>query len=348
MTAAGKLQGLTLDGGWKVITPVERPPSATGGMFSHGYWAKNNGNWAFVKAFDFSKAFEDTANTLSILHSFTASYEHERDILEHCQKKRLSHVAVAIGHGSINVPDMGAMEGRVYYLLFERADSDVRCQMDTDIASDEIWCMYALRQTTLGLWQVHREFIAHQDLKPSNVLCFEGKIFRVSDFGRSSRRGQAIWHDDEDFPGDRTYAPLELLYGHVDQDFVPRRIGTDLYMLGNLATFLFTGTNVTESILTYIDMQHHWKKWCGTYAEVLPYLQEAFARFLETLESQLSEGHIRSAILPMVRELCNPNLDRRGHPKSLGKRNQYSLERYVSQLTNTIRRLEIETAPRRT
>ena len=330
------------------MEPVKRPPFATGGMFSHGYWACNEGKFAFVKAFDFSKAFEPNANTLLILELLTASYKNERNILEHCRKKRLSNVVIAINHGSISVPDMGNIEGRVYYLIFERSDGDIRCQMDTTTASNGIWCMYVLRQTCLGLWQIHREFIAHQDLKPSNVLCFGHKDFRVSDFGRSSKRGQSIWHDDEVFPGDRTYAPPELLYEYVVNDFVPRRIGTDLYMLGNLAAFLFTGVNVTESIMANIDMQHHWTKWRGTYLEVLPYLQEAFARFLEQLSSRLEKGHIRSTVNSMVQQLCNPDLARRGHPKGIGKSNQYSLERYVSQLTNTILRLEIETASRRT
>ena len=343
MTAASKLLGLILNDGWQVVKHIERPPYGTGGTFSHNYLAKKGGRIAFAKAFDFSTAFEPETDTLEVLGLLTTSYEHERDVLEHCRGRRLSNVAVAISHGHVSVPNMSAMEGRVYYLLFEKADGDIRCQMDDADASDAVWCMYALRHVCLGLWQIHREFIAHQDLKPSNVLCYGTREFRVSDFGRSSRRGHAIWHDDINFPGDRTYAPPELLYGYVVEDFVPRRIGTDLYMLGNLAAFLFTGVNVTESLMALLDPQHHWTRWDGSYRDVLPYLQEAFGRFLEGLETRLQHDYVRSEVVQLVRQLCNPDLSQRGHPKGLGHHNQFSLERYVSHLTNTALMLDFKT-----
>ncbi len=61
------------------------------------------------------------------------------------------------------------MEGRVYYLIFEMADGDVRVQMDLNTACDGIWCMQVLKEVTLALWQIHREMIAHQDPKPSSM-----------------------------------------------------------------------------------------------------------------------------------------------------------------------------------
>ena len=343
MTAAEQLLDLTLDDGWQVFKRIERSKYATGGTFSHSYLARNGSSVAFVKAFDFSGAFGPGVETLGILNMLTASYEHERDVLEYCRGRRLSNVAVAIGHGYVSVPNMSPMEGRVYYLLFEKADGDMRNQMDVDQASDAVWCMFALRQVCLGLWQVHREFIAHQDLKPSNVLCYRSGEIRVSDFGRSSRRGQTIWHDEQNCPGDRTYAPPELLYGYRAPDFVPRRIGADLYMLGNLAAFLFTGVNVTASLLANLNPQHHWTHWNGTYDQVLPYLQEAFGRFLQELETRLEDSYIRSHILPLVCQLCNPDLSQRGHPRGRGHHSQFSLERYVTQLTNVTRMIGIKT-----
>ena len=343
MTAAAQLQGLTLEDGWLVFERIERSENATGGTFSHSYLAKKGSRIAFVKAFDFSSAFEPGADTLGILNLLTASYKHERDVLEYCRGRRLSKVAVAIGHGHVSVPNMGAMEGRVYYLLFEKADGDIRTQMDVNQASDAFLCMVVLRQVCLGLWQIHREFIAHQDLKPSNVLCYRAGEVRISDFGRSSRRSQAIWHDEQQCPGDRTYAPPELLYGYLAPDFVPRRVGADLYMLGNLAAFLFTGVNVTASLMAMLNPQLHWTSWNGTYHQVLPYLQEAFGRFLQEFETRLENSYVRSQVLPLVRQLCNPDLDQRGHPKGLRHRSHYSLERYVSHLTNVTRMIEIKT-----
>ena len=342
MTAAAKLLGLTLVDDWKVIEQIERQPCSTGGMFSHSYLARKGSRIAFVKAFDFSGAFEPEVDTLKLLGFLTASYENERDVLEHCRGQRLSRIVIAIGHGHVDVPNLSLMEGRVYYLLFENAVGDIRCQMDDAEAFDAVWCLYALRHVCLGLWQIHRQLIAHQDLKPSNVLCYGPKDFRVSDFGRSSRRGHTIWHDDLDIPGDKTYAPPELLYGYAAADFVSRRIGADLYMLGNLASFLFTGVNVTESLMTRLEPQHHWTRWGSQYQDVLAYLHEAFGGVLEELETRLP-GSVRSEILLLVSQLCNPDLSLRGHPRSRGRPNQFSLERYVSHLTHFALILEIRT-----
>lgn len=340
MSASAQLQGITLGDGWTVTQKIKRSPSGTGGMFSNSYLATRESRTAFVKAFDFSDAFEPGVDTLKILEGLIASYEHERDVLEHCNGRRLSHVSLAIDHGHVDVPDMNVMEGRVYYLIFERAEGDIRCQMDEAHASDTVWCMLALRHVCLGLWQVHRELIAHQDLKPSNVLHYGGEDFRVADFGRSSMRGRTIWHDEKDFPGDKTYAPPELLYGFTHQEFIPRRFGSDIYMLGNLAVFLFTGTNITESIMAQLDPQHHWTRWASEYEEVLPYLQEAFGRAIEEMEPRLPK-EVRDYILPFVQQLCNPDLSMRGHPRGIGRYGQYSLERYVTQLTNVVTRIEV-------
>ena len=342
MTAAARLTGLALNDGWRVTEHISRSPYSTGGTFSHSYLARKDGMIAFVKAFDFSHAFEPGADTLGILNLLTASYEHERAVLEHCRGRRLSNVAIAIGHGHVSVPGMTPMEGRVYYLLFEKADSDIRCQMDESDAMDSVWCMRALRHVCLGLWQVHRELIAHQDIKPSNILCYGSEDFRVADFGRSSRRGHGVWYDDVDIPGDRTYAPPELLYGHTHPDFVPRRIGADLYMFGNLAAFLYTGVNVTEALMSQVDPKHHFRQWASDYATVLPYLQDAFGRFLQEVQRHIPED-MRADIMSLICQLCNPDLSQRGHPRGLGQPNQYSLERYVSQLTNQLTRLEIRT-----
>jgi serine/threonine protein kinase len=341
MTAAARLTGLTLNDDWKVDHLIPRAENGTGGMFSHSYLVKKGDRIAFMKAFDFSEAFEAGADTLKELSRLTASYEHERDVLERCRGRRLSHVALAIGYGEVSVPDMGAMEGRVFYLLFEKADGDIRCQMDEADASDVVWCMRAIRQVALALWQVHRLTIAHQDLKPSHVLSYEDAEFKVADFGRSSVSGAPVWHDKYVFPGDNTYAPPELLYGYVHPDFVPRRIGTDLYMLGNLAVFLFTGTNVTASLMARLAPQHHWSRWRSDYGRVLPYLQEAFARVLEELDGRLPD-EVRGAVLPLVGQLCNPDLSLRGHPRGIGRYDQYSLERYVSELGNLAQMVEVK------
>lgn len=248
--AAAQLEGLTLLNGWKVIRYLRRDERASGGHFSFSYLVERDGQEGFLKAFDFSEAFEPGQDTIKFLQMLTSAYEHEREVLSLCRDKRLSKVVVAIDHGDVQVPQREGMDGRVFYLIFEMAVGDIRVQVDHTKRFDTIWSMRALKDACLGLWQVHRQLIAHQDLKPSNVLVYEGEGFRIADFGRSSRKGHEVWYDRANIAGDRNYSPPELLYGFKHSDFTNRRIGCDLYLLGNLACFLFAGVNMTASIMS--------------------------------------------------------------------------------------------------
>ena len=337
---ASSLLGVTLDGGWQVTSELSRPEGSSGGRFSHHYIVEREGQRAFLKALDFSEAFEPGVDTIKFLSDFTSAFEHERDVLIHCKERRFSKVVVAIDHGHVQVPGIEGMNGRVFYLIFELADGDVRCQVDRTNRFDPLWSMQAIKDVCLGLYQVHGAMIAHQDTKPSNVLIFKREGFRIADFGRSSRRGRSVWYDNRPIAGDRNYSPPELLYGFTHPDFAARRIGCDLYMLGNLISFMFTGVNVTAALMASLDKQFHWRLWHGTYDQVLPQVNEAFTRVLEALEPQIPE-QVRAHIIQIIRELCNPDLSKRGHPKSIGGYSQYSLERYVSKLDLLYKRLAL-------
>lgn len=294
----------------------------------------------FLKAFDFSEAFEPGADTIALLQVLTSAYHFEREILQHRKNRKLSHVVRAVDSGEVQVPGYGVADGRVFYLIFEMADGDVRGQIARTNRFDAVACMKALKDVSLALWQVHREMIAHQDVKPSNVLNF-GPTFKIADFGRSSRKGQSVWYDDRNIAGDRNYAPPELLYGYVHSDFIPRRMGCDLYMLGNLATFLFSGVNVTASLFAKLDSQYHPSSWGAQYGDVLPYLQNAFSLVIEDIAPTIDEI-VRTDAVQLIRSLCNPDLAQRGHSRGLGRHDQYALERYVTDLNLLAQRAEIK------
>lgn len=345
MNAAERLEGMTLEGGWKVVRKIPHVPSS-GGAFSVAYIVKDkDGKEHFLKALDFSEAFnaEDPARELQKL---TESYNHERDILEHCKDRKLSRVVLAVTHGYAQVPGFSALEGRVGYLIFELAESDVRKQVELKNRLDCLISLSVLNDVVLGMMQLHREAIAHQDLKPSNVLTYGDGGCRVGDFGCSARRGHQTWMDNLGVVGDRTYAPPEQLYSHLHADFVMRRVGCDLYLLGNLAAFLFSGINVTAAMLARLDQSFHPGNWSGTYDQVLPHLQNAFVAVLVDLGTVI-DPLVRDEITTVVRELCNPDLTGRGHRKGLGSANQYSLERYKSYADLLLKRTTVAARARR-
>lgn len=337
IAASANMEGMTLSTGWKVIKPLDRGDTATGGHFSNAYVVSKDGQKGFMKAFDFSDAFL-AANVLEELQKLTTAYVYERDLLLHCKGRKLNKVVIALDHGEAQVPNYDQMNGRVFYLVFQLADGDMRGQVRQDKRFDTLWSIRALRDVTVGMYQVHRQMIAHQDLKPSNVLLF-GAEFRLADFGRASRKGYPAVHDDLSVAGDRTYAPPEQLYGFRHEEFTVRRFGCDLYMLGNLAAFMFAGINVTGHINTYLDPQFHPQNWAKPYADVLPQLQTVYPIVIADIRAAID--HIATdLVIPLITELCEPDIARRGHPKGVGRYDQYSLERYVSRLDIVVRQIE--------
>jgi serine/threonine protein kinase len=340
MSAAEQLEGVELEDGWKVVKRLVHE-SSSGGTFSVPYSVHDrDGKPHFLKAFDFSQAFEPGRDVIAVLKSLTVLYEHERDILDYFKARRLSRVVTAVKHGYVRLAGMSAPDGTVYYLIFELADRDVRRQVDIEHRLDCVWCLRVLDDVTLGLWQAHRLAIAHQDLKPSNVLLYRDNVSRVADFGRASRRGSQIWVDNLTVPGDATYAPPELLYTWLHPDFTIRRIGADLYLLGNLAAFMFSGVNVTPTIIARLDPEFRPGNWSGTYEQVLPHIQRAFAETIAALAAEI-DSLIRDDAVAIIRELCNPELAKRGHPKGIGRGDQYSLERYKSRFDLLLKRASI-------
>ena len=339
--AASQLRGLNLNNGWQVGSCLQRGPESTGGFFSRSYVVTHSdGRRGFLKALDFSEAFGPGVETISVLAQLTASFEHERAILQICATKRLSNVVLAIDHGQVQVPGFGKMDGLVFYLIFDLANGDIRSQVSVIERLSALWSLRALRDVCVGLWQVHQQLIAHQDMKPSNVLVYGESRFHIADFGRSSLQGRPVSHDRFTVAGDRIYSPPELLYGHTHPDFTARRFGCDLYMLGNLASFMFTGGNATASLLTRLNSQFRPTAWKGSYCEVLPYLHDAFGQFLHEIEMNI-DPIVRAIVVPLIRQLCNPDLMKRGHPKALGRHDQHSLERYVSSLDLDCKRVAI-------
>lgn len=332
-SAAANLLGLTLEEGWKVIQQVAPGKNSSGSTFSHAYVVEKNGQKGFLKAFDFSDAFEPGQDTIEFLKLLTSAYEHERDLLSLCQLHKMSRVVRALGDGYTQVPGFDKISGRVYYLIFEAAEGDIRRQIDETKRFDTLWSLKALRDVCLGLSQIHQRMIAHQDVKPSNVLTYDDGAFRISDFGRASLKGRAAAHDEFRIAGDRTYAPPELIYGFTHADFHPRRMGCDVYMLGNLAAFLFSGVNVTASLLARLDPQFHPQNWSGTYDQVLPVVQDAFSRVLLEIDAAV-DPEVKDFVIQLIRETCNPDLAQRGHSRGIGHVNQYTLDRYVSQIEN--------------
>ena len=269
LAPAALLEGLTLAGGWTVGAKIARSSAATGGCFSESYAVSRDGQHAFLKALDYSVALQQK-DQVAALQELTAAYLHERRLLERCTADRLSHVVMALDFGEVEVPDQGPLS-RVQYLILERADGDVRAHLDTLNALDLAWSLRSLHHAAVGLQQLHRRNIYHQDTKPSNVLVFPGGDRKIGDLGRATHQGYAAAHDGLVVPGDPTYAPPELLYAYVLPDEARRRMACDMYLLGSLLVFFFIRMGMTPAWGAGLHSSLYPVNWQGRFDEVLPH-----------------------------------------------------------------------------
>jgi serine/threonine protein kinase len=341
LTPAQQLLGKTLTNGWKVVEKVPRSPVATGGCFSEGYIVESpNGVRAYLKALDYYEALGHP-DPATVLQGMTAAYNFERELLRKCNTDRLDRVITALDDGSVSV-DPGNPAGVVQYIIFELADDDVRNHIASFKAFDLAWCLRSLHHITIGVYQLHKSGIAHQDLKPSNALVFRGAGTKLGDLGRACYDGHNGPFDNHEIPGDCSYAAPELLYGQLATGWEQRRC-CDLYLLGSMVVFFFTGLSMTSLLLDQLDESQHWERWGGTFEEILPYIRDAFDKAMELVVACIPP-ELQADIPPVVRYLCEPDPKLRGHP--LNRRNpsgsHYSLERFVSGFDLLARKAEFK------
>jgi eukaryotic-like serine/threonine-protein kinase len=345
--AASRLLGLELNGKWKVVQLLTKAPQHltnapkhTGGHFSFQYVVEDGaGKRAFLKVLDFSGALQ-SPDPARALQTLTTDYNFERDLLELCAGRHMSRVVLVLDSGVVTVSP-GNLGDQVPFLVFELADRDVRQHLDGATAIDASWKLRALHHAALGILQLHTAGIAHQDVKPSNLLVFEtDACSKIGDLGRASSRATPSSADLLAVAGDKGYAPPELLYGYFDASWEKRRIGCDAYLFGSLMMFLFVGANANGPLYKILDPGYHFNRWRGQFRDVLPYLQRAFSDSLRQAEHDLPMA-IRHELKQMLSELCNPDPQLRG-PRRARDRigSPLLMEYYISRLDALAREAE--------
>jgi eukaryotic-like serine/threonine-protein kinase len=337
-TPAQQLEGRTLERGWTVRRHLQPGPEATGGCFSEQYEVEHqDGRRGFLKALDFARTMRGAPDPAAALEPLILAFNFERSLLARCRDKKLDRIVVAIDDGTVRLNDTS--DGVVQYLIFELADGDLRRQAAHSTRFDVAWKLRSLHHIATGLRQLHSQNAVHQDLKPSNVLVFGGNTSKLADLGRAAWQGTSPPHEDHVPPGDRGYSPPEFLFGHLEPDWTKRRVGCDLYHLGSMLTFCFTGVGMTALLIN--EMKKQTRDWRPPYLDALPYVREAFENVLEAISPSFPDD-FRSDLLQAVRQLCDPDPNRRGDMRArLGSVSQYQLDRFVSLFDRLARRAEM-------
>ncbi|WP_459290910.1 protein kinase domain-containing protein [Arthrobacter sp. MDT1-48-3] len=333
--------GVDLGDGWTITHEIAQSAAATGGNFSLGYLARHTtGREGFVKVINYH-AILFSADPTGMMQIITEAYNFERDIVEKCSQKRLTRVVSAYRHDSL------APAGAPYplsFIIFERAKNDVRAVLDSTDNIDLAVKLRMVHNAAAGISQLHAIGVAHQDVKPSNLLIFDTRrgsldTAKIGDLGRATDAAKAARHDVLTIAGDPRYAPPEQQFGEIQASFGARRLACDIYQLGNLLSFVLAGVTMNSLIDMYLDPTFSPRNWRGTYADVFPYVQAAHAAALSTMKNTIDEP-LRDELIGLIAATTDPDVTRRGHLASRRAGQPYSMNRIVTELDLLSRKAE--------
>lgn len=332
---ASRLEGKKV-GSWNVTKRKLKDANDSSGFFSSCYFVENDkGEKAFLKAYNYLYAFGRKTGTADTLKYMTENFTYERDLLALCENNKMRRVVIAIDSGEYTEPDEILS---VPYLVFEHADGGNLSNFlpITDLA----WKLHSFHGALLGVSQLHKAKVAHQDIKPSNILIFGKTMAKISDLGSATQFGNASNWEHDEFAGDQRYAPIELLYKYFSPNWETRRFGADLFMLGGLLTYMVVDVNFLSLMYKKIETNQRHNFFGGTYNQALPFLINAFHSSLAELKPAVPET-IRDELIQIIAELSHPDPDKRGNPQGLSKQHtQFSLERYISKIDRLSNKLK--------
>ncbi len=326
LSPAHQLVGHQLQCGWLVTKKLTRAPGGTGGNFGVGYIAEKEGKEAFVKAIDFVAAL-GSADPIKELARLTTEAEFEKEALDYCGGRRMSRVIRLVAHEYVNVGP-GALD-RVSCLVMEFGPADLRAHITGTSSIPASWSIAVLSDVALALDQLHRGGVAHQDVKPSNVISMSTRVppsvgataqsanMKLGDLGRIVRKDVAGPFDDIPWPGDKTYSPPERWYGHRPSEWQDERDASDAFMLGSLIFFVFTGTPLQPLLFREMPIAYLPGTWTGTYdATLISVVRHAVSKCLLSELTGRLHSELEGPLIQIAKELTDPDPTLRGDPRS--------------------------------
>lgn len=338
------LVGRTLSSGWYVKSKIEPKNNRQKGKFSVCYIVEKDGQQRFMKVMDINEHIHRLGPEESPADAFKRvldQFVYERKVCNYCRDKHLSNVTTVVYAGEESLDDSVFVP--MYYLVFEKADGDVIDAMEDSACLDFAWRLRSLHSVAVGIQQLHTIGITHEDIKPSNILTFDGKsITKVGDLGCSTCEIIHSPFADDPFPGDHNYAPPERAYGYHIPDLRQSKKLTDCYLLASLITFYITGASLNALIDQNLPESHHPANYNGSFLDIIAYLDIAFVKALELLRDDIPFEELKDQIVGIVRELGDPDPNKRcRQTESTVQSPRAQIEKTISSLDYACNRAEI-------
>ena len=286
-----------------------------------------------------SRYRDDGLSVAEALKRIGNSHTFETTLADLCKSKRLRKIVRALSHGeiSIDVPPLG--EIGFPYVIFELGDGDTHAILKDNPIFDYIWWFDKMHQAAVGINQLHSIGVAHQDLKPSNLVFFGIDSAKLADLGRASF--ESISSPNDDRIGDFSYAPPEYYFNHTPVNRDLSCIAIDLYLLGSLAFSGVSGSPMTSALLLRLPPSFSPGVYSGDYDNVVPVLRKTLVEVLDDASKTLPT-QVREKFISTISYLCDPAPANRGHPKNhLGLGSNLSMERFISSFRSMVLTLKI-------
>lgn len=338
---ADALVGLTIAGRWRLDEKFHVGKQESGGNFGVGYTATDlqDGATRFVKVVDFRSRLSNMSQLRQLLEMA------EFEVIMHKACMRMSKVVRMVGHGQLAFKTPASPDPYNYLcLVLERGDGDIKSHVDFRPDRSPYWKFWVLREVALAIVQMERAQLAHNDIKPSNVIRFPSDgashNIKLGDVGRAVTKSGTGPFDGYAWAGDPRHKPLEALYGWEEPEWQNRRTAADAYMLGNLVSFLFSGASLTERVTNSLPPEYRHGRFSGSYRDLLDIIRHARNSVLEDHVIPTFPVEVRQELGEIVRWLTEPDPQMRGEPNAR-RAGTIGIDRIQSRLERLAQRAQI-------
>lgn len=357
MFASENLVGLDVNG-WEVIQKLDAPDKTkgeTGGNFSVCYIVRKDGQDFFMKVLDYkrimTKPLFPGISRVSAVAESTQQFKYEIMLSKRCHEKKVKNVINYVDGGEIEINSF--MFPTVSYIVYEKADGNIRAILNfsrnvvlTEKLKSLTFKLRSLHDISKGVRQLHNNNVSHQDIKPSNILSVS-EVSKLGDLGRSLCFDNDVQcpYPIVGFNGDWTYAPPESYFNYLLPDAKERLYQIDNYMIGSLIVYYITGLSFNILLEAHLPVDLETMANTGLrFEDSMSYLTNAFNEALLDFESDIPMDDLKEGLVRIVSYLCEPNPERRGHPKVIGNKNRipnYDLQRTITELDVLLKKTEL-------
>lgn len=344
--SASELAGITLCGRWELRKLLHEGPQESGGNFGVGYvvYDVTEKQECFLKVVDYRKRMRQISQLAQLLNEA----QFEVAIQKYCNEKRMSKVVKMIANGELVFRrNADGEEYSFLCIVMEKGEGDIKDHVHYAPNQSPYWKLSVLRDVALAILQIERANLAHNDVKPSNVIRFKSNgdkhLAKLGDIGRVVRKDGQGPFDGVDWAGDPRHKPIETLYGWKEPEWQNRRTAADAYMLGNLMSYLFVGASVTERVVNSLPLEYRPGIYQGGYRQVLDVIRHTWLAIVESQIAPSFPADLREDLQNIFYRLTEPDPRERGD-KSARKKGLIGMEQIHSRLVQLTHKARVGTA----